>query len=243
MTESYNARLFSDNGMRSWIHNSRFSWFRNAVGFYLAERKRSLRAVELGCFDGRLLSYFPHEPAEYWGFDADWEGGLSDAQRQFDQHPSRRFLKATEPGHLAMLPDNYFDVAASLETLEHVPPPLVAGYLRQLARITRGYLFVTVPNEKGMVFLAKHIAKKISYGGTQKYRVSEVIFATAGMMNRVERNDHKGFNYSSLINLIAKEFNILKISGLPLESMPPWLSPTVTIIARSKDLEAHSFTQ
>jgi len=236
--ENYNDRLFDSGGIRSWIHNSRFNWFRNAVSRCMAGRKKPLRAVELGCFDGRLLSYFPVEPAEYWGFDADWGGGLSAAQSKFAADPSKHFLKATEPQHLARLRDNYFDVAASLETLEHVPPEMVGGYLRELARVTSGYLFVTVPNEKGAVFLTKHIAKNIAYDGTQKYRVSEVIYATAGMMHKVKRHDHKGFDYNAVITLIEDEFDILNISGLPVKSIPHWLSPTITIIAQSKGLGA-----
>jgi SAM-dependent methyltransferase len=237
LKKSYNERLFDNRGMRSWLHNARFNWFRRAVGRYLAERGGGLRAVELGCFDGRLLAYFPEEPVEYWGFDAGWEGGLSEAQEEFARRPSWRFIKATEPQHLAMLPDNYFDVAASLETLEHVPPEMVAGYLHELSRVTRGYFFVTVPNEKGAVFLAKHIVKNAAYGGAQKYRMSEVIYATAGLMHKVERYDHKGFDYGIVIKSIEEEFNVVQVSGLPFNFIPHWLSPTVTIIARPKRVD------
>jgi hypothetical protein len=234
MSCSYNERLFEAGGLRGWIHNARFNWFRSAAGHHLAEHQGALRAIELGCFDGRLLSYFPREPEEYVGFDADVEGGLSAAQERFKGHSRWSFLRSTEPHHLASLPDKHFNIAAALETLEHVPPDLVAGYLRELARVTDGYLFVTVPNEKGVMFLAKYLAKKLAYGGTQPYRLSEVFYASAGRMRKVERDDHKGFDYSALIRLIEAEFDVLKVAGLPIKPFPPSVSATVTVVARSK---------
>lgn len=230
-TKTYNERLFEGSGLRSWLHNSRFHWFSRTAPVYLPA---AAKVVELGCFDGRLLSYFAEPPAEYAGFDAGVENGLTLAQRKFAGHPDFRFTKATVPVDLAHLPDKYFDMSVALETLEHVPARLVEGYIEQLARITKGTLLVSVPNEKGLIFLAKYIAKKAYFGSTQTYLPREVIAATLGLMHWVERDDHKGFDYAWLIRLIRKHFDVVAVGGLPVSGLPPLLSLTVTIIAKSK---------
>jgi hypothetical protein len=53
-------------------------------------------------------------------------------------------------------------------------------------------------------------------------------------MRKVERDDHKGFDYSALIRLIEAEFDVLKVAGLPIKPFPPSVSATVTVVARSK---------
>ena len=227
----YNERLFSGNSLRSRLHNSRFLWFRNTVqNLAIAE----YRAVELGCFDGRLLGFFPSPPLYYQGLDADWEGGLSAAQEQYRGHERWHFRKATNPSVLTEYPDNAFNIGASLETLEHVPPPLVDGYLEQLARTIDGYMLITVPNEKGLVFLTKWLIKKMFLGSEQPYRFAELVAATFGQMNRVERNDHKGFDYDALIGQVARHFDLVRVEGLPWRRLPLSLSFTVCILAKSK---------
>ena len=57
----YNERLFS-GGFRGWLHSGRFQWLRNAT------REIDVSSVfELGCFDGKSISYLPREPDRYLG--------------------------------------------------------------------------------------------------------------------------------------------------------------------------------
>lgn len=230
-TSSYNGRLFEGGGLRSWLHNSRFEWFRRVAFKYFPE---PVKAIELGCFDGRLLSYFPCPPIEYQGFDAGWEGGLEAAQEKFSGNPAWRFNKATEPRDLSHLPESAFKVAVALETLEHVPPGDAGRYLAELARVTNGYLAVSVPNEKGAVFLAKYFAKKSLHGTSEGYRPSEVFNAALGRMGKVGRHEHKGFDYRWMKSLISRHFDLLEMGGLPFASLPPALSFSVTFVARSR---------
>lgn len=53
-----------------------------------------------------------------------------------------------------------FDISICMETLEHIPPDLVGGYLKELSKATKNYIFISVPNEIGVVFLFKHLVKK-----------------------------------------------------------------------------------
>ena len=54
-----------------------------------------------------------------------------------------------------------YDVGICMETLEHIPPDLVEPYSKRLSQVIEGYLFITVPIERGLVFLLKHGAKKV----------------------------------------------------------------------------------
>ena len=228
----YNERLFSGKTIRGRLHSSRFLWFRKTLKKIGVEK---FKAVELGCFDGRLLEYFPKAPVRYEGLDADWEGGLTAAQQKFKEHPSWHFRKAVDPSVLAEFADCSFNVGAALETLEHVPPHLVDGYLKELARIIDGYFLVTVPNEKGLVFLVKWLVKKflLNYSG-QKYKFSELVAATFGQMHKVERSDHKCFDYGVLALQIEQYFDLIRMEGMPMPYLPVSLSFTVCILAKSK---------
>jgi hypothetical protein len=214
------------------LHNSRFLWFRKTLKSTGIEK---FKVVELGCFDGRLLEYFPTAPVRYDGLDADWEGGLTAAQQKFKEHPSWHFRKAADPSALAEFADRSFNVGAALETLEHILPHLVDGYLKELARVIDGYFLVTVPNEKGLLFLMKWLVKRLlpNYS-VQKYKFSELLAATLGRMHRVERNDHKGFDYAALARQIGQHFDVVRIEGMPISFLPVSLSFTVCILARSK---------
>lgn len=170
----------------------------------------------------------------YDGFDADWEGGLSAAQAKFSDHETWKFHKATAPADLSGLEARSRNVAASLETLEHVPPETVAPYLAELSRIVDGYILITAPNEKGLVFLSKWLIKKLFLGGTQPYTASEVIAATLGRMDKVARDDHKGFDYDALVAQISEHFDVVRVEGAPFRWLPASFSATICILAKSK---------
>jgi len=231
LSKSYNERLFSRRTLRRSLHISRFLWFRKAIE---CTGLREFRVVELGCFDGKLLEFFPTSPVSYEGLYADWEGGLTVAQDKFKGHTAWHFHKAEDPSVLAGFSDHAFNVGAALETLEHVPPHLVDGYLKELARVIDGYFLVTVPNEKGPVFLVKWLVKKFFLNSSQPYTLSELFAATFGQLHKVERNDHKGFDYEALANQIGQHFDLLRIEGMPWPFLPVSLSFTVCILAKSK---------
>ncbi len=230
-TESYNERLFSGSGLRSHFHLARFEWARRTVASLGLD---VVRLVEIGCFDGRLIDYMPVPVERYAGYDAGWEGGLEAGQARFRGRDGFSLQQAADPSALAAHPDGAFNLGASLETIEHIPPDLVDPYLAELARVVDGYLLVTVPNEKGSVFLAKYLAKSLIYGGNEPYKLREIAAATLGQMKQVERNEHKGFDYAVLVRQIERHFDIDRVCGLPTAVLPPSLSFTVGIVARTK---------
>ena len=232
MRQSYNERLFEGDGFRAKLHNARFHWFQREVTKVV---DAAFSMVELGCFDGRLLNYLPVPPKRYEGFDAGWEGGLAEAQRMYQQHANWHFHQATDPSALNALADKSFEVGASLETFEHVPPDSLEGYIKQLARVIEGHLFVTVPNEKGSVFLAKYFAKRLMIGADRHgYTWMEILNASLGRMEHIRRNDHKGFDYHQVVELIGKHFEVLRVEPLPFSSVPVGLGFTIGIVARTR---------
>jgi hypothetical protein len=190
--------------------------------------------VELGCYDGRLLDTLGDRVSEYVGIDANWEGGLDIARNKFAKRSDVRLIQTDDPKVLRSLPEDYFNVAAALETLEHVPTDFVGPYLDELARVTHGHLFVSVPNELGPVFLIKYLAKRLYYGAAEAYSFKELIAATLRRSDKVQRCDHKGFDYRDVLREVQARFEMISVEGLPRTGLPPALSPTIAISAKSR---------
>ena len=227
----YNERLFESGGLRSYLHRSRFRWFRKAAESRVREE---LRLIELGCFDGRLLNYCPSPPSLYEGFDAGWEGGLDLAKKRYAENENYQFIKGDNPSGLDIINNEIFDFGVAMDTLEHVPPDYVRGYLERLSRIVNGYIVITVPNEKGFIFLTKWLVKQVFYGGAESYTLSEIIATTLGHMEKITRIEHKGFDYEQLISDVELYFNIIKVDAIPFRRVPVSLSFTIGILAESK---------
>ncbi len=231
LRDCYNERLFDRAGIRRLFHLARFDWAEQAI----RERSGSeLKVIELGCYDGRLLQRIRPHVAEYIGVDANWSGGLDRARTRFARCRGVRFVETSDASSMRRFSNGQFNIAISLETLEHVPPAQVPEFLDELARVTAGDLFISVPNEIGLVFLAKYVLKRLRYGGADPYSAREIVAAVLGRSEQIARHDHKGFNYKKLVKLVGERFDILSVNGLPRLGLPAWLSFTIAIHARSR---------
>ena len=227
----YNQRLFGTSRLRSFYHLARFQWAEEEVR---ALGRAKLSLIELGCFDGRLFGQLRPYLSQYVGLDANWEGGLDLARVKFGGAPGVAFVEITDPSQMRGYADASFDLAASLETLEHLPPALVPDFLDEIARVTRGHFLASFPNEIGPVFLAKHLLKRLRYGDAEAYTSGEIMAATLGRTGKIARREHKGFDYRDMIRQIASRFDIVSVKGLPAVGLPPMLSPTVAVHARAR---------
>lgn len=227
----YNERLFKGSGLRNFYHMARFKWVNAKLAQFV---QGPLRIFELGCFDGRVLDQLPPERIEdYLGIDANWENGLDLARAKHGGRTNARFIEATDAGAMCGLADGAFNVAIALETVEHIPLHLLDAYLAEIARVTEGYVFVSVPVEMGPVFLAKYLAKAVRYGGTDDYTWREIANAARWNADGVRRDEHKGFDYRRLVKQLARHFEIVSVEGMPFAALPPSVSLTVGIVARS----------
>ena len=229
MPSSYNDRLFK-NGLRRRLHTARFHWVRKSILKYDCEMNRVL---ELGCFDGKTLQFLPRMPDSYCGYDANWENGLDLARQTWSGHAGAEFFECNSPQEFSPASKD-FDVSICMETLEHIPPDDVDQYLATLAASTRDLAFVTIPNEVGVVFAAKYLAKKIRYGSARDYSLREFMWAALGKLDRVSRDHHKGFDFRKLVLQISKHFHVLEVTGLPFRWLPPALNFTVGVVAVPK---------
>jgi hypothetical protein len=224
----YNERLFGGGGVRAWFHLARFQWLRWATGRFAPQLGS---VVELGCFDARSIEFLPRAPRRYVGLDADWEQGLVQARRRWACCTGFSFHRCETPGEMRQATgDKAFDVGLCLETLEHVPPHLVAPFIEALSRASREYVFITVPNEMGPVFLVKHAIKRVG-GDYPVCSFKEVVGATVGKTEWVQRCDHKGFDYRGVLSGVRASCHVVYVSGYPFRWLPPALNFGIGIVA------------
>lgn len=227
---NYNDRLFRTGTIRGYYHMARFLFVSEVI------EKKNIdvsRFLELGCFDGRIIEHIP-APDFYVGVDANVEGGLDLAKAKFAGDESKLFIESQSPKDLENFEENFFTAFASLETCEHIDPNDLDSYFEQVARILSGDVLVTVPNEKGPVLFIKQIAKWIVGSRRETYSASELYNAAIGRMDRINRDEHKGFDFEQLISKIEQRFDIISVTGLPFSWLPPVLNLTVAVHARSR---------
>jgi len=224
----YNDRLFG-GGIRARIHYSRFRWLARSLASLACRPKRVL---ELGCFDGKTITYLPVMPEAYVGLDANWEGGLEIAREKWKEQRTFRFLYCATPDDVQL--NERFDVSICMETLEHVPPDMVERYLAKLCDLTERYVLITVPNEKGLVFAVKYLVKMVAKGDSLECTLPEFVDQTLGRMHKVRRREHRGFDYDLIIAAVSKYFDIVDVSPYPIRTLPKALGFGVGIVGRKR---------
>lgn len=231
--ETYTQRLFG-KGFYGRHHNRRFDWMRQKISALAGEH--AIRVLEVGCFEGRVLSFIPVPVRRYVGFDAGWGGGLERARETFKERKDFSFIQSNHPKDIAALAER-FDFVICMETLEHVDPPLVEDYIRAFSEKLDGHLMITVPNEKGLALLIKMLgARALNVDRIYPYTAQEVFWGILGRLDRVARSEHKGFDYRNLANLIGKYFRHVSIEGVTPLRRPLQLGLTIGIVASQQPI-------
>ncbi len=223
---TYEERLFS-GGFRTWLHESRFHWLRRKI-LELGCPQDSV--VEMGCNNAKTIRYLPRFPKRYVGFDRD-PFNLNLAHELWKDYPNYSFYQCEKPEDLVL--NEQFDIGICMETMEHLSDSCLDGYLRWLAGAVRHYLFVTVPNEKGLLFAAKHIAQRIQGDYYEPYSASEFWHQLRGKTEYVVHDQHKGFDYDRLIGTVSQYFQVQGRAGLPFAKLPTACGFTVAIVAKA----------
>jgi Methyltransferase domain len=227
--EDYNERLFS-GGWRSRLHLSRFYWLRAQMRRF---NLRQVKAIELGCFDGKTIEFLDSMPERYLGLDANWEGGIDAGREMWKGFPNIELRVCGKPEDIP-LAEGTFDVGICMETLEHVPPEFVEPYLFELSRAIDGYLFITVPIERGLVFFIKHSLKKTLRMKHESFQSSEFFNCVLGRMSKVPRHEHKGFDDRALVSQVKKYFDVISVTGVFPRFPILALNLTIGIVARTR---------
>jgi hypothetical protein len=230
--KNYNERLFSGN-WRSALHLSRFYWLVKQIQKLNIQRAK---IIELGCYDAKTIDFLvkvPLEIQEYLGFDRNWEGGLDIGLHKWKNYPNIHLHYCEKPEDISNIHE-VCNIGICMETLEHINPEMVEPYLFKLSQVIKGYIFITVPVERGLPFLLKHGTKNIFSMKDDAFEKGEFFNSIIGRMDKVERCEHKGFDDRVLLKQVKKYFNIIDVKGIfpgmPLVS----LNFTIGIIAKTK---------
>jgi hypothetical protein len=228
---AYNQRLFAGSKVRSSYHWARYHW--------LSEQIRSSgipspRVIELGCFDAKTIDFMPEPPSYYLGLDAGWEDGVFRAMDRLKGNCSVELVQCTAP---AQIPERgRFDVGVCMETLQHLSDDVAESYLAKLSQLVERKLFVTVPRERGVIFVARRVSKAVLFGRARiPYTWRELFMLSMGKTAKVQRNEYKGFDERKLIRTISRYFKIEKICSVFPRSFPRGLSFTLGIVAASRN--------
>lgn len=214
---------------RRFHHLARYHWLHRE---WPKHAKEGAPIIELGCFDAKTVEFIPQKIDHYVGLDANWEGGLDIGRARYADRPKIELRFANHPSAFSQFADKSFD--AALETLERIEPSLLPGFLAEIARVTDGPFYVSVRNEMGPAFLAKYVAKTLRYGAAPEYRRKEVLAAFLRQAHKVERDEHKGFDFRHLMEQLGEWFDVTSVRGLPRTGLPAGASLTIGIVAMPK---------
>jgi hypothetical protein len=209
---TYNERLFS-GGLISRVHFSRYFWLSSRI------KKLKIpvdRVFELGCYDAKSMNFLPSIPIRYVGYDANWGGGLDMARKNWKEKKTFSFIESTSPDDINT--DEKFDIAICMEVCDYFPQPVLEQYFQKLAAVTERYLFVSVSNQTGLMFLVRHLINR----DIHKYPVSEIINTTLCRMDNVVHQPftRRGFNFRSFANTMSKYFRIVEMYPYPIPGVP-----------------------
>lgn len=95
--------------------------------------------LEVGCGDGRIINRLIGKYENICGLD------ISNSALKFVKTPKKK-------GNLENLPfqDKNFDLLMSCEVLEHIPNPIYKKALKEIERVSKEYILISVPNNENL---------------------------------------------------------------------------------------------
>ncbi len=104
------------------------------------------RVLDFGCGVGRLTQALAGHFTNVHGVDV--AEPMIELARTHNQHGDRVSYHHNPVSDLRLFPDDHFDLIYSVITLQHIPPSLIRGYLREFCRICRpgGAIYFQLPS-------------------------------------------------------------------------------------------------
>lgn len=209
---AYNERMFS-KGLRGKLHSARFEWLVRQL-----KRRGIERAsiFELGCHDARTIDFLEESGLtvdRYLGVDANEHGGIEMAKERFGGRPGFEFVAGAEPSAIPQ-PKEPFDLLICMETFEHIPEEVVDRYLARIKEVVRGTLFITVPIERGLPFITKHLARGVMTKEHRDMTRKEFWGHLFGRFRGLRHDGHIGFDDRRLVRQVAEHFKIESLHAI-----------------------------
>jgi hypothetical protein len=230
----------------AYHHTRRFEWLKSKLQ---SLGKQNLSILEIGCNDARSLNYVPVRVARYLGFDAGWRSGwkngyphgLDAARIRFHNRPMFEFRKSVRYEDLSDV-DEQFDIAIVLETFEYLELEQLETYVFLISEKLKhdGWIFSTMPNEKGLPLLLKAIGSTISGVQRSEYTLPQFWNALVGRLDRVPRSarGRKGFDYSAMAQMVQRHFAQVSLEPVEPNHCPLWLSLNVGLVGSKQQCQA-----
>ena len=242
-------QIYCKDRLIAWSHRRRFE-----TGLKLASIFRGRRVLDYGCGDGTFLAMLwasPDRPASALGVELD-EAQVNDCRTRLGDLPGVTF------DYIARLEESAFrgayDGVVCMEVLEHVVD--VDAVIERLHRLLAdgGRLIVSVPVETGLPLLVKQAARRVAawrgvgdYANTGGYTLREYIASVfAGRSQHLVRpifneggagvpfHDHKGFNWRSLGDRLARCFDVESVIASPFPALGYQFATQVWFVGRKK---------
>lgn len=240
-------QIYGKTWLISWGHRRRFK-----VALDIARDFAGKRICDFGCGDGTFLALLMESdapPSAAMGADKN-PTAVQDCRRRLGSIPGLSFIETG--GSRSEREIREFDGVFCMEVLEHtLDPDAVLEDLDRLLAPT-GRLVISVPVETGPPLLIKQAARRLAglrgvkgYVHHSGYSLSEWWAAMfAGPETKIPRvvhgegegrvYDHKGFNWMSLREAVARRFDIQVTISSPLRWLPPGLGSQVWLVAGKK---------
>jgi len=104
------------------------------------------RVLDFGCGVGRLSQALAGHFSDVHGVDV--AEPMVELARQHNHHDERVTYHHNPASDLRLFPKGHFDLIYSVITLQHIPPPLIRGYLAEFCRTCRpgGLIYFQLPS-------------------------------------------------------------------------------------------------
>jgi SAM-dependent methyltransferase len=138
--DMYNADYYNSDGSSGYVHYTREESNQNVLAFLVAKYFSPKQVVEVGCGTGFLVEALRELDIDARGFE-------------FNQYCVDNPAPGAA-GHIAWgditrgvtAPSRSADVVIAAEVCEHLPEKKIPDVFKEFMRISRGYVFLTIPS-------------------------------------------------------------------------------------------------